>query len=193
MHISEKKKINKITIKTTKKMKEIKKFLDSIKESVEKSRPCGQFQIALSRYEAGDYAGAMRLVVGNQKWLLGEGIITEPLSGDAERYHENGQLIVKGSYANGKRVGKWERWHENGQMYAIGNYENGFEVGAWEYYYDNGQMSKKGNYENGVRVGLWEFYYKNGKLRYKGTYANGNQVGEWEFYYDNGELRKKIN
>ena len=47
-----------------------------------------------------------------------------------ERYHENGQLWVKGTYKAGARDGAYEVYRENGQLEESGTYRAGQRVGS---------------------------------------------------------------
>lgn len=55
-------------------------------------------------------------------------------------YHQNGQVIAEGEYANGKEQGLWREYYPNGQLAAEGCYENGREVGEWRYWNPDGSI-----------------------------------------------------
>ena len=57
---------------------------------------------------------------------------------------------------NGKREGLWIRYHENGQLMTKGTYKDGKLGGLWEVFYDNGQRKTRENYKYGVLDGLEE-------------------------------------
>ena len=67
---------------------------------------------------------------------------------------------------DGQRHGLWECYHDNDQLLYKGTYENGKEHGLWEYYYFNGgQLYWKGTYVNGKEHGLWKYYNEDGTIK----------------------------
>tara|TARA_B100001179_G_scaffold227216_1_gene209417 strand:+ start:193 stop:1155 length:963 start_codon:yes stop_codon:yes gene_type:complete len=146
-----------------------------------------------------------------------------PPDGPFESYYpstiinDNGQLMQKGHYKNGKVEGLLETYYKNGQLESRANYKNGEPYGPFEMYYDNGQLEWRGiqkkwkleglhegfhengklkesaNYKNGKEDGLWENYYDNGQLESRGTYKDGELDGQWESYFENGQLKEKGN
>ena len=89
-----------------------------------------------------------------------------------------------GQIQDGKRVGPWIWYHENGQVMYKGTYTDGKQDGLWIQYYSNGQLSSKGTYMSGKREGPWMFYGSNGQKDLKGnkyrqgsgTYKNGIKI-----------------
>ena len=67
--------------------------------------------------------------------------------GQWEIYYDNGNLLGKGFYKEGRRVGFWQLFHNNGDIWQRG------------YYFDNGQRAKK----NGQKYG-WQYYDEHGEL-----------------------------
>ena len=39
-----------------------------------------------------------------------------PFTGTANKFHKNGQLMLRGNFIKGLAEGLWERYHENGQL-----------------------------------------------------------------------------
>ena len=55
------------------------------------------------------------------------------------------------------RDGQFELYYDNGNLLAKGTYEKGYRVGAWQYFYDDGSHWQRGFYKSdGSR-----FEYKN--------------------------------
>jgi hypothetical protein len=82
----------------------------------------------------------------------------------------------QGSVRNGKRVGLWVSFHENGQLLFKGTYKDGGLVSPYVYYYDNGQLEYKGTFKDGKLDGPWAKYHKNGQLWFKETFKDGDKV-----------------
>jgi antitoxin component YwqK of YwqJK toxin-antitoxin module len=69
-------------------------------------------------------------------------------------YHENGQLLEKGTRKNGKKEGPWVRYYDTGKLSFKGNYKDGKRSGPFESYNRDGTVIQKftGTYNNSVKV-----------------------------------------
>ena len=78
------------------------------------------------------------------------------LDGKVYDYSISGNLLMEGSYLNGKRNGSFTFYFNNGKVKNKGKYENNRRVGKWEYYYNNGQLKQvilfKGEETNNFRM-----------------------------------------
>ena len=54
-----------------------------------------------------------------------------PSDGPYEIYHENGQLMMKGTFKDGELDGPYEFYYENGQLEARGTLNMREECGEW--------------------------------------------------------------
>jgi len=90
---------------------------------------------------------------------------TFKLSGLAKKWHENGQLLKKGNYLDGKRHGQYKSWHENGQLWEKCNFLNGKLHGEYKSWYNNGQLREKCNYLDGKLHGKCLAWYQDGLIR----------------------------
>jgi antitoxin component YwqK of YwqJK toxin-antitoxin module len=70
---------------------------------------------------------------------------------------------IKPYNKKGQAHGYWEQYYDNGGLLYKGHYHNGRRIGYWERYYKSGNIDYKGNYDNDKMVGYWEFY-SNGEL-----------------------------
>ncbi|MDY0197823.1 MAG: TonB family protein [Tenuifilaceae bacterium] len=66
---------------------------------------------------------------------------------------------------NFKLDGKVSDYSLLGNLLMEGSYLNGKRNGAFTFYYSNGEIKNKGQYKNNRRDGKWEFYYNNGQLK----------------------------
>lgn len=74
--------------------------------------------------------------------------------GKYKYYYENGQVAYEFNYnskGNGKREGEQKYFHENGNIMIIGTWQNGQESGKLTEYYANGEV-KAEKYYNGGRI-----------------------------------------
>lgn len=72
-------------------------------------------------------------------------------------YHDNGTIAQKGYYApNGKLDGHWLSYDDRGNLLTKGNYNNGKKVGTWTFYQDN--VKKEVTYANSkvAKVNSWK-------------------------------------
>ena len=91
-----------------------------------------------------------------------------------EYYYDNGNIMEKGSYKNGKEDGLWKQYFfSNGQLSSKGGFKNGDKYGLWEYYWENGQLGGEGNFKNDYKDGIWKYYNEDGVLRFKRLHKDG--------------------
>ena len=114
------------------------------------------------------------------------------LDGSYEDYWDNGQLLYKGTYKNGKQHGPWVTYHKNGQLAGKGTSMDGKKDGPYVSYHENGQLQSKGTQKENYNDGPWVRYYDNGQLNYKGTYKDGKKVGPWVYYGEDGTLLTEL-
>ena len=108
--------------------------------------------------------------------LIYHQLSTEPLTGTVVSFYDNGRLLNRKNYRNGKREGLWETFHENGQLWMRRNFIDGERDGLSEMYHDNGQLWERGNYIDGKKDGLWETFNDDEKLIWTRTFRNGELV-----------------
>ena len=65
------------------------------------------------------------------------------------KYHENGNVVLKASYAKGLVDGDFRKFHDNGQPMEVGTYDRIKKVGVWEYYDEEGLLARKEWWEKG--------------------------------------------
>lgn len=64
---------------------------------------------------------------------------TQREHGRAELYDPEGNLVAKGSFAEGARTGEWTEWHPNGQLSGIGHYQHGQRRAGWKFFDPHGE------------------------------------------------------
>ncbi|WP_124643069.1 MULTISPECIES: hypothetical protein [Amniculibacterium] len=92
-----------------------------------------------------------------------------------------GDLIEKGKYKKGVRVGTWKSTHEN-TLYQKERYRK--NITKTKTYYPNGNMKEKGQSRMDVNeigshwyyYGDWKYYNENGKLLYIKKYNQGKKI-----------------
>jgi antitoxin component YwqK of YwqJK toxin-antitoxin module len=99
-------------------------------------------------------------------WVAGlkQGAYTE--------WHPNGQVRVRGGYADDQLHGTWESFYPDGAPETVRTFEYGVSVGTWLWYWPNGQMKGQGSFEYGVPLdGTWTYFLEDG------TPATAQEVG----------------
>ena len=83
-----------------------------------------------------------------------------------EVYFENGQLMYKDQFLNGKKHGEQLSYWKNGQLWYKEHYINGKKHGEQLDYYRDGELDYKFYYINGKKVSYeeWIKYNRNQKL-----------------------------
>ena len=74
----------------------------------------------------------------------------------------------QGKIKNGKKEGPWIRYHDNGQLELKGTYKDGKREGPWVSYYKNGQLESKRTFKNGKLEGPWVRYLPDGSVSEQG-------------------------
>ena len=66
--------------------------------------------------------------------------------------------------AQGLRQGLWEYYWNNGNLMEKRSYFDGKQNGYWELYFLNGNLHCKGSWLDGKQIGTWEEYNEDGIL-----------------------------
>lgn len=118
--------------------------------------------------------------------------------------------------ANGKRTGVWSKYYDNGDIRYKGTFENGKEVGRFTFYnqgspypsivkvfsknsdtatvkfYNKSRLKTEGKMIGKERVGKWTYYFSDGKRVFSEEhYKNGKLDGSVKNYYGNGKLTEE--
>ena len=129
-------------------------------------------------------------------------------------FNNEGRVVLRGSYRNGKKEGKFTAYHPNGQVKWEGAYMQDVPDGLWKYSYPDGKPLLEVAYsDEGIKIrnfwdrrgrqrvtngnGKYEFaievdgYNEFGYVRYnrKGKVVDGQPHGNWiiEYVFDDGK------
>lgn len=122
------------------------------------------------------------------------------------KYYENGNIMLKRDLQNDKIIGIEEWYRDDGTLLSKVSFKDGKQDGLSKTFYGDGsicermwnndkpQQKKCFNKEgkNIVLNGLVKFYHKNGKLEAEDNYVNGNAEGISKIYYTNGNLKEEV-
>ncbi|XDD50053.1 toxin-antitoxin system YwqK family antitoxin [Leptospira sp. WS92.C1] len=65
--------------------------------------------------------------------------------------------------AEGNEEGSYERFYQNGQLELKGTYSAGYRNNLWQKYFPDGELEYSGYYKNGTKVRTWFYYFPNHK------------------------------
>lgn len=139
----------------------------------------------------------------------------DTITGYYKEFDNNGQLLVKKLYNNGKEISdslsdslqvlEWkEEFYDNGKRKYYGAFKNGLKVGIHKEYDIEGKAIVAKQYDdNGILIaqGLidtlerkqsdWQLFYETGEIKAKGKYQNNVATGEWIYFYPDGKIEQK--
>lgn len=106
----------------------------------------------------------------------------------AKHFYETGQLLLEGSYKNGKKDGKWTKYYIDGPISAVNYYVDGQMDGEQTEYFRNGKKKSVAPYKNGIQDGYSQLFFSNGTINSHGWNVNGKSEQQWLSYYPDGQL-----
>jgi antitoxin component YwqK of YwqJK toxin-antitoxin module len=89
--------------------------------------------------------------------------------GMLEVYHPDGYLFQQQVFGYGLPNGRYLELNQKGEMVVLGSYRNGKKNGKWVFF----DAGVKGKYYNGLKSGRWKYYYK-GSLVLTRIYRKGS-------------------
>jgi antitoxin component YwqK of YwqJK toxin-antitoxin module len=141
------------------------------------------------------------------------------LHGPYESYNEEGVLVAKGQYANGRANGEWRYYFFDGRLSEVKTFKDDFGIGTWiGYHYSTGKVAytevydnekyywpvpkttrynEKGQvvYEKEILLdgkGYVKSYFDNGLPNDITIYYHGpSEISEYYAYFETGQLKRK--
>ncbi len=103
--------------------------------------------------------------------------------GEYIKYHNNGQINIKGQFINDKPVGEFFFYSRSGKNRIKTTYNKmGEKHGeALRYHWENNIVYHKENYKNGLKDGEQLFYNNDGQVSNKKIYKDGKLLSEIEY------------
>lgn len=141
------------------------------------------------------------------------------LNGPYESYNEEGVLVAKGQYANGRANGEWRYYFFDGKLSEVKTFKDDFGIGTWiGYHYSTGKIAYTEVYDN--EKYYWPVphtsrYNEQGKVVYekeimkdgkgfeRSFFENGlpneikifyhgpSELSEYYSYFNSGQLKRK--
>ncbi|CAD8144089.1 unnamed protein product [Paramecium pentaurelia] len=157
---------------------------------------CGKCQVfELGKYQNNQKSGLWIYFYGNKK--IGGGFYNEQAQKKgqwielSENFNDEAQVMYKGEYKNGQKLGIWNILDNNRNMqkYNI-QFNNNFCVCV----FSGGGLYDEGS--DGVKLGLWveilNGFNNYSQVIYKGRYQNGKKVGRWDVQFQDVQENKQI-
>jgi antitoxin component YwqK of YwqJK toxin-antitoxin module len=141
------------------------------------------------------------------------------LNGPHEAYTEEGVLVSKGQYVDGRKNGEWRHYFFDGKLSHVQTYKDDFGVGTWvSYNYNTGKIETteefndekyywpiphtirynelgKVVYEKEILLdgrGFEKSYFDNGTPNDITIYYHGpSEISEYYAYFETGQLKRK--
>lgn len=119
------------------------------------------------------------LVVYSEQGILMSkaGYINGKRQGKAEQFTENGTLLERRYYSSNKKVGFHEAWWPNGQKKFEYTFVDGLHHGEYKEWQMNGTPYKVFNYIMGVEDGSQKMWDSDGSIRANYVVKNGHRYG----------------
>lgn len=92
------------------------------------------------------------------------------LDSDYQVVTKNGNLIRKGQFKTGYKVGMWKEWNTKGELLLVQQWSKGQKNGSYQKYFE-GKLIEVGNYNNNQLNGSYK-KFNNDTLIEKGMYKN---------------------
>ncbi|MGK5594152.1 MAG: 6-hydroxymethylpterin diphosphokinase MptE-like protein [Parachlamydiaceae bacterium] len=114
------------------------------------------------------------------------------LHGPSTFFSQEGTLLAKSWFCQGRRIGTTYRFFKSGQLAAIERWEEGLQNGKQEYFYQSGHIKTLLDYHEGLLNGKVELFYPDGQLKMAASFIKGARCGLEERYYESGRKASQI-
>ena len=106
-----------------------------------------------------------------------------------EEFSPKGNKTTEGLYdISGGKKGEWKFYSNNGVLINKGNFKEGKAIGEYFTYFKNGKIDNITSYKEDVIDGYYVGNHENGQMSTQGWYKEGNQHGEWIYYNLEGTI-----
>jgi len=138
------------------------------------------------------------------------------LHGPSTFYHENGTLLARAWYLDGKHQGKMWSYYATGHLHSLQRFSNGLSEGVQQFYYPDeiprsilpykegqlqgsvllyhpsGQLFRRLDFAEGKRDGLEQMWNESGVLMIEAHYKKDHPVDTAKNWYPNGVLASEV-
>lgn len=111
--------------------------------------------------------------------------------GEYRKWHANGKIEIKATYADGELEGEFEKYSETGGLLSKCTYSHGQENGQCTTFSNDGKKLSTTTYREGFKEGPYAKYDKDQNLQERGSYSIDLKNGLWEIYDKKGVIKEK--
>lgn len=97
-------------------------------------------------------------------------------------------IVKEEAFFENLKDGVFTEYYDNGHILSRTNYKNGKRNGSYTFYHDNGNVLRTVNYVKDFKDGEELSYYKNSLLKSKVIYINGLKEGEATTYFNDNNF-----
>jgi antitoxin component YwqK of YwqJK toxin-antitoxin module len=152
--------------------------------------PTGKIRIISQVTDEGNTAKTINFHPNGMKMAEGT-YINKRKEGEWTYNDENGILVSREFYAEGKKSGLASTYYSDGKLFEEKHYEHGLEVGSWKQFFTDGALKIDAVYEAGKIEGMATFYFPDGKVMARGNYVHNLKHGVWTFMSEDGKKEKE--
>lgn len=110
------------------------------------------------------------------------------LHGPSTFFSEDGKVLARSWYINGKQEGKMWTFHASGDLHSLQRYRRGQKQGKQEYFYRNGLPKTIMSYDNDRLNGMVSLFYPSGHTERELRFVDGKRYGTERIWNENGQL-----
>jgi antitoxin component YwqK of YwqJK toxin-antitoxin module len=112
----------------------------------------------------------------------------EALHGPSSFFGEDGTLLGRIWYIDGKQTGKVWTYHVDGSLHSLQRFDQGLPVGIHQYFFSNGLPKSILPYKGGVLDGEIHLFNPHGMIFRRLSFVNGKRTGQEQIWDKNGQL-----
>ena len=106
--------------------------------------------------------------------------------------NENGEIVYKGGFKNGKPEGEWTTFFADGKPRWKGTKRDGLNHGPFSMWYPSGRKKMDGSFSKGEKNGSEISWHLNGMKWHQRFFSLGTPVGLWKTWDDQGKLLSEV-
>jgi antitoxin component YwqK of YwqJK toxin-antitoxin module len=124
---------------------------------------------------------------GYEEWCEGKDPYGRPRRhGPARTWYDDGALWTEETFREGDRDGPFVEYHRNGGKAREGTFARGRKTGRWAIFRESGQVEEVSGFRDGVADGPFTAYWPGGAVRTLGRHCGGAQCGRWRTFGEDG-------
>ncbi len=121
------------------------------------------------------------------EWCEGKDDAGRPRrEGPSRTWYDDGAPWVEERFTAGEPDGPFLERHRNGKKAREGTYAHGRKTGRWMIWYESGAPEEESSWRDGVADGPFTAWWPGGARKTTGRHCGGAQCGRWTTYDADG-------